>query len=188
MTWWPHTADRAVNEYGALQVPAELGALLAILEAEQPETVLEIGTWAGGLTWALMQLPNVRTVVTVDLGLRPGPLTDEVMGTKGVYYVQGDSTTSATRDLVRERTPEDGFDVVVIDGGHDFQTVSKDFMNYVPMVASRGVIVMHDTQGYPGPAIVEVPVYWAKVRRNYRSLEIVATPGGPGGTGILWKG
>lgn len=188
MTWWPHTADRAVNEYGALQVPAELGALLAILEAEQPETVLEIGTWAGGLTWALMQLPTVRNVITVDLGLRPGPRTDEVMGTKGVQYVNGDSTRAATQSKVADLLPEDGADVLVIDGGHDSKTVRADWGNYSPMVTSRGVVVFHDTAGYPGPAIVEVPAFWASVRRRYRSLEIVATPGGPGGTGILWKG
>lgn len=188
MTWWPRYADQAVNEYGALQVPAELGCLLAILEGETPETVLEIGTWAGGLTWALMQLPDVHTVVTVDLGLRPGPKTDEVMGTKGVHYICGDSTKMATRQAVGALLPLDGFDVVVIDGGHDLKTVRADWGNYAPMVASRGVVVLHDTAGYPGPAVVEVPQFWASVRRKYRSLEIVATPGGPGGTGILWKG
>ena len=188
MTWWPNYADQAVNEYGALQVPAELAALLAILDAEMPATALEIGTWAGGLTWALMKLPTMCKVVTVDLGLRPGPHTAEVIQTKGVTYLAGDSTKPDTRQAVAALRPEDGFDVLVIDGGHDFNTVATDWVNYVPLVASRGVIVMHDTQGYPGPAIVEVPEYWAKVRRNYRSLEIVATPGGPGGTGIIWKG
>lgn len=188
MTWWPHTADRAVNEYGALQVPAELGALLAILEAEQAVTVIEIGAWAGGLTWALMQLPDVRNVITVDKELRPGPHTEEVMGTKGVHWVCGDSTHRKTQEAVANLLPEDGADVLVIDGGHDAKTVRADWDNYFPLVASRGVVVLHDTAGYPGPAIVEVPEFWAKVRRDYRSLEIVATPGGPGGTGILWKG
>lgn len=188
MTWWTRYADEAIGERGALQNRTELAALLAILEGETPETIIEVGTWAGGLTWALMQLPTVRTVITVDLELRPGPHTDEIMGTRGVHYVRGDSRLPATRQLVAPHVPPDGADVLVIDGGHDFNTVSADWLNWVPVVASRGVIVMHDTQGYPGAAVVEVPEYWAKVRRNYRSMELVATPGGPGGTGILWKG
>lgn len=187
MTWWPRYADEAIVTRNALQERTELACLLAILEGEAPETIIEIGTWAAGLTWALMQLPTVCHVITVDLGLQPGPHTDEVIKTRGVYYVQGDSTSQATCALVAGLLPPDGAEVLVIDGGHDLKTVQADWMNYVPMVASRGVIVMHDTQGYPGPAIVEVPEYWAKVRRNYRSLELVATPGGPGGTGILWK-
>lgn len=188
MTWWPRYAQEAIENRGALQHATELAALLAILDAEQPETVIEIGTWAAGLTWALMQLPTVNTVITVDIGLRPGPHTEETLETPGVHCIQGDSTHRKTQETVANLLPVDGADVLVIDGGHDFQTVSKDWMNYVPLVASRGVVVMHDTQGYPGAAIVEVPAFWAKVRREYRSMELVATPGGPGGTGILWKG
>lgn len=188
MTCWPLVAATAINDRGALHHPAELGGLLAILEAEQPETIIEIGTWAGGLTWALMQLPEVRTVITVDLEIRPGPHTDEILSAKGVHSVLGDSTHRKTQEVVANLLPPEGADVLVIDGGHDFQTISADWLNYVPLVQHRGVIVLHDTQGYPGPAIVEVPEYWARVRTNYRSMELVATPGGPAGTGILWKG
>lgn len=187
MTYWPQIAEQAVKEYGALQHPAELAALLAILAAEQPQIVIELGTWAGGLTWALMQLPDVETVITVDKELRPGPHTDQVMATRGVHYVKGDTTSPATRALVGGLVPDWGADLLVIDGGHDQATCTSDWNTYLDLVGGRGIIVMHDTQGYPGPAVVEVPAVWKPLRRGYRSLELVAVPGGPGGTGIIWK-
>lgn len=186
--YWPNYADEAIDKRGALQDRAELAGLLAILEGEMPSTAIEIGTWAGGLTWALMQVPTMTTVITVDRELRPGPFTEEILSTRGVHYVRGDSRVSGTRQLVAPMLPPEGADVLVIDGGHDYRTVEADLANWVSLVDPRGLVVMHDTQGYPGAAVVEVRQHWAKLRARYRSLELVATPGGPGGTGILWMG
>lgn len=188
MTYWPHVAYEAVEKRGALQHPLELATLLSVLETEMPAVVIEIGTWAGGLTWALTRIPTVCQVITVDLELRPGPHTPEIMAHPRVNSVLGDSTQPGTRQAVAALLPRDGADVLIIDGGHDFRTAKADFLGYRSMVNDRGLIVLHDTQGYPGNAGVQVPPLWAELRRKYPSLEVAATPGGPAGTGILWKG
>lgn len=188
MTYWPRYAEMAVTDYGAQQHPMELGALLAILDAFQPESVIEIGTWSGGLTWVLTQLPEVETIVTVDQQLQPGWLTTNGPPKNLVHYIQGDSTLGRTRELVAARIPADGADVLVIDGGHDYNTVVHDWNNYQSLVNDRGLVVFHDTQGYPGRPDIQVPAVWNTIRRGYRSMELVASPGGPYGTGIIWKG
>lgn len=188
MTYWPHYANVAIADYGAQQHPLELASLLAILDTYDPLAILEIGTWSGGLTWALCRLPKVETVVTVDRELQPGWARSDLFATKGVHYVEGDSTHRDTQERVASLMPEDQYDVLVIDGGHDRATCTSDWNNYQGLVSDRGLVVFHDTQGYPGRPDIEVPAVWQTIRRGYRSMELVAVPGGPYGTGIIWKG
>lgn len=184
---WRQVATEAINSHGALQDQAELEVLLSILHNHLPVQVIEIGCWAGGLTWALSQLPEVRTVVTVDryfqspLEWQPNPSNSPVV------MVQGDSNDTYTRDKVTVALGEDLADVLVIDGGHEYQVCMRDWELYTPLVADDGLIVVHDTQGYPGRPDIQVPDVWVKIRRQHRTLELVSRPGGPHGTGIVWK-
>lgn len=188
MTTWAEVAAEAIGHYGALQHPTELAVLLAILEGADPERIIEIGTWSGGLTWALSQLSEVRTVVTVDR--KPQPGFDLVLKSlsRVIVPVQGDSTDPYTRDKVTVGLGGQLADVLVIDGGHDYHTAVRDWQIYTPLLHDDGLAVIHDTQGYPGVVPFDVPKVWDKIRRLHRTLELVAQPGGPGGTGIAWLG
>jgi cephalosporin hydroxylase len=179
-------AIEAINGQEALHNPGELGALLSIMEAARPELVLEIGTWAGGSAWAFSHITSVKEIITVDSALRPGTAQRLESLAAKTYTVTGDSTHEGTvravRNLLGTRSP----DVVFIDGGHEYRTARKDFDTYGPMARSGGLIVLHDTQGYPGNDTVQVPRLWAEIRESYRATEVVDVPGGPGGTGIVW--
>lgn len=183
---WSTVAHTAVNDFGALQDPVELTVLLGILAGGRPERVIEIGTWAGGLSWALAQLPEVRTVVTVDRLAGVGGARSIAWVGSPIVCVQGDSTDPGTRDKVTAALGGQLADVLVIDGGHDYQTAVSDWQLYTPLVAGDGLVVMHDTQGCPGRPDVEVPQLWAKITREHKHLELVAHHGGPFGTGIVW--
>lgn len=180
-------AAQAIDAYGALQDQSELEVLLGILHDRIPEQIIEIGTWAGGLTWALAQLPEVRTVVTVDRNFQPWPQTNAEWPKNHIIRVQGDSTDTYTRDKVTVTLGGELADVLVIDGGHDYHTCMRDWQIYTPLVRDEGLVVVHDTQGFPGNPDVEVPAVWRKIRREHRTLELVSHPGGPFGTGIVWR-
>lgn len=180
-------AAQAIDAYGALQDQSELEVLLGILHDRMPEQIIEIGTWAGGLTWALAQLPEVRTVVTVDRNFQPWPQTNAEWPKNHIIRVQGDSTDTYTRDKVTVTLGGELADVLVIDGGHDYHTCMRDWQIYTPLVRDAGLVVVHDTQGFPGNTDVEVPAVWRKIRREHRTLELVSHPGGPFGTGIVWR-
>lgn len=183
MKW---AAAEAIDRYGALHNPGELAALLAILADLEPKVLLEIGTWAGGSAWAFSRIPSVRHIVTVDLDPRPGAAEQLAQLPCRAEQVIGDSQHPTTFKQVRALL--EGFrpEVVFIDGAHDYAHARKDWELYGPMVTRGGVVVLHDTQGYPGVDYVQVPQLWAEIRQSYRTTEIFDLLGGPGGTGIVW--
>jgi cephalosporin hydroxylase len=179
-------ANEAIDHHGALQNRGELTTLLALLDAHAPRVVLEIGTWAGGSAWAWSRVPSVHLIVTVDV--EPRPEAAEVLASLPCRAAQvvGDSTHPNTVQLVTKALEGYRPDVVVIDAAHDFVHASADFETYATMAVVGGLIVVHDTQGYPDNDTVQVPQLWAHIQRHYRTTELVDLRGGPGGTGIVW--
>lgn len=186
MTDWRAVANDAVLKEQAVQDRRELAVLLALLECRRPRTVVEIGTWAAGLTWALARLPDLEQVVTVDTRLQPGAVERisalPVLGT----YIKGDSASETTIGQVTDALYGEWADVLVIDGDHAYGPASADWEGYRHLVTPGGVAVIHDTQGYPGRPDVEVPRLWAEIRDVWETTELVSRPGGPFGTGIVW--
>lgn len=186
MTNWYSVADRAVNAHGALHHADELAMLLRLLAEHEPVTIVETGTWAGGSAWAFAQLPTVDLIVSVDQAPQPRAYdTVKELGGK-LHLIEADSTQYDTVQLVTEALAGYKADVVFIDGGHDLRTARLDWRNYHELAKPDGLVVIHDTQGYPGLAEFQVPMLWAEIRAQHRTLELVAVPGGPGGTGIVW--
>lgn len=187
MSSWTNVAWAAVHAHGAQHDVTELATLLGILDNEvSPERVIETGTARGGSAWAWSQLPTVRLVVTIDPAPgRPG----EPIATAGARIIQvpADSTLRATRDRVWDLLDPQLADLLVIDGAHDYASARADWDLYTDLLNDPAVIVVHDTQGYPGNPGIEVPRLWAEIRKGTRHLELVSRRGGPGGTGVIWR-
>jgi cephalosporin hydroxylase len=170
----------------ALHSEYELTVLLSLLASIRPETVLEIGTNQGGLIWALAQFPSMRRVISVDVEEHEhAKETSQSLGLP-VALVTGNSMDMETYATVVEALGDHQPQVVVIDGGHDLVTAASDFGMYGALTEPGGIIVVHDTQGYPGHPEIQVPVAWQDIRARYRTTEIIDRPGGPCGTGIVW--
>lgn len=179
-------ATEAITRHGALQSPGELTALLSLVEGTEAMVILEIGTFAGGSAWAFSRVPTVHHIVTVDEA--PRAEAAEVLAGLPCRVTQVLGNTrlpQATRAVV---SALDGFspDLVFIDGDHLYGSARHDWETYAPMVKRGGLVVLHDTQGYPNNPTVQVPRLWAELRTSYRTTEFVDTPGGPAGTGIVW--
>src|SRR6516164_9063428 len=126
MTRWIDVADNAIEAYKAQQLRGELVVFLTFIDSIKPETVLEIGSADGGLAWAILQIESVKKLVTVDVhkSARYKWLRPEWQ--HRVCSIIGDSMDSATVDLVREQA-NGTCDVVIIDGGHDWENASSDW-------------------------------------------------------------
>lgn len=186
MTDWRKVAMRAVQQHQALHDPAELAVLLGLLDSQQPSTALELGTHQGGLCWALGWLPYMRRIVTVDVApypLGPSPFWSHPCD---LFTIGADSTDPGTLASVVGRLGGRALDVLVVDGGHDYATARSDWDTYAPLVRDGGLAVVHDTQGYPGHPEIEVPKLWAELLADHQTVELVAHPGGPFGTGVVW--
>jgi cephalosporin hydroxylase len=179
-------AQLAITRHGALANPGELATLLSILYYSAPRVILEIGTYQGGSAWAFGRLPSVSHIVTVDTAPQPEAAERLLSLPCRTSQVVADSTNPNTIHQVRAALDAFPPDVLFIDGDHLYKSARRDFDLYSPLVGSGGLIVLHDTQGYPNNPAVEVPHLWAELRQTYRTTELVDKPGGPGGTGIIW--
>ena len=52
-----------------------------------------------------------------------------------------DSTSQYSINNARKLGP---FDLIFIDGNHDYEIAKKDFENYKEMISDNGVIILHD--------------------------------------------
>jgi predicted O-methyltransferase YrrM len=179
-------AQLAIGEHGALHNQGELATLLSILYYSEPRVILEIGTYAGGSAWAFGRLPTLSHLVTVDLAPQPEAADRLASLPCRATQITADSTDGNTIHQVRAALDSWAPDVVFIDGGHEYRQAQRDWELYSPLVAAGGLVVLHDTQGYPGNPTVQVPQLWDELRQAYRTTELVDKPGGPGGTGIVW--
>ena len=60
-------------------------------------------------------------------------------------------------------------DLLFIDGRHDYNFVNLDFNLYYPKIKDGGIIVFHDTIGWPGPKrVVKENVFLSKNFRKVR--------------------
>lgn len=84
---------------------------------------------------------------------------------KNIYTAQG---FSLDEKIIREvrRFSKGQIDLLMIDGDHSIDTVTKEVARYFPMVPIGGYIVMHDVSHHPGPREVfkaVSPKYFEKV-------------------------
>ncbi|HXZ74682.1 MAG TPA: class I SAM-dependent methyltransferase [Streptosporangiaceae bacterium] len=178
---WRGIAETAIRDHGAQHNPVELGALLHLMEGHAVGITLEIGAARGGSAWAWSQVPSVRKIVTVDARPRPG--LREVLADLPceAILIEGDSTVPSTWLAVEAALDGEAADAVVIDGGHDYATVRRDWFWYGQMCRAEGMVIFHDTQDRPG---TQVRRLFSQVR-EWRTLEISAGPLAMG-AGIAW--
>jgi len=121
-----------------------------------PKNVLEIGVNQGQSTRAILLgiNDNIRLgkqggkLTSIDfksyLSARLDKMYDDL---KPIWnFVCGDSRDENTIKKVKESLVEgEYYDILLIDGGHDYKTVKADWNNYMPMVKAGGLILLHDT-------------------------------------------
>lgn len=64
------------------------------------------------------------------------------------HLIEGLSTEMNNMIFVKGISMPDGFDIVFIDGGHDYETVVSDLKWYAPLVKIGGFLVMDDASSY----------------------------------------
>lgn len=183
---WHTVAAAAIADHWAQHDSHELATLLAILDTDiRPHTVVEIGTARGGSAWAWSRLPWVGHIITIDPA-PPPPGWQAAIETAVVTQIAAKSQEAGIPDRVAYLAEPHAVQLLVIDGAHDYPSARADWDAYHRLVAPGGMIVLHDTQDYPGRDDFGVGELWAQVREMYPSVELVSHPGGPCGTGLLW--
>jgi len=159
------------------QNPYEFRMTVKFLESINAKSMLEIGTGYGEMAKYLRNIKNMN-VKSID----KAPMGD-IHAPKDLFI--GDSTTPRAFEWAFENASYGGYDVVYIDGGHDYKTCYHDYSTYSKL--TKKVMIIHDIDGnqigkYPvegGPWAV-----WNQARFEYRTLEIHAKSPGNCGIGI----
>ena len=146
--------------------------LIAACRITMARRVFEFGTFLGSTTLNLaMALPADGRVYTFDLdvssaaGVQQHPadarLTSQHLGTSSLDFVgtvaEKKITTLTGNSLFADFSEyQSSIDLIFIDGGHDFATITADTENAFRMVRPGGCIAWHD---FGNPTYPDVAVY-----------------------------
>lgn len=139
----PEQTFQSLIEFGALW--DHVASLL------KPKRVVEIGSLYGGTLWYWLQLPEVESVVSVDLIVKREPMRTEIMQARAKWRTWGDklwSIEGSSQDpavLEAAGRVADTIDFLFIDGDHTYEGVYDDFGLWSPLVRSGGLVAFHDT-------------------------------------------
>lgn len=157
--------DGVGNHY--MQNPYEITELVFKLKKYQIQkktklnNFLEIGYAAGINNSFLNKFFNFKKIVAVDLVDPAGTNTNTFIANlrfKNISLICGDSTNRNTIEKVKALGP---YDFIFIDGGHEYETVKKDFSEYSKLLSKNGVIALHDIKSNLCPG---VPKFWNELK------------------------
>lgn len=112
-----------------------------ILAEVRPDTIVELGSWAGGSTLYLAHLCDALghgRVVSVDHDRSAWRVSHP-----RIAVVTGDTASPETHDAVRELIG-DGRALVIHDAGHHAATVRRDLEAFAPLVAVGSYLIVED--------------------------------------------
>lgn len=126
-----------------VKMPEDLRTYEQIIEATKPDTIVELGTYAGGSAlWfrdrlRLFSGPDIR-VVTVDLFRPKGFYRQE-----NITFIEADLISAATRERVKNLVA--GRRVMVVeDSAHSYDITTKALQGYADLVSAGCYIVVED--------------------------------------------
>ena len=169
--------DGSGNHY--MQNAKEIAELVFYLKKHQLKkkikfsNFLEIGYAAGINNSILNKFFTFKKIVSVDIIDPSGTNTNTFFANlrfKNLTLVFGDSTDQKNIETVKKL----GFyDLIFIDGGHDYETAKKDFQNYSKFLSRNGLIILHDIKSN---LVKGVPKLWneikSKEKKNWLFKEI----------------
>ncbi|MCA9335131.1 class I SAM-dependent methyltransferase [Candidatus Saccharibacteria bacterium] len=125
---------------------AELNYLAGLAQQPGVKRIAEIGFNAGMSSYAFLYANPDATVVSFDLGEYDyGPpakdiIDEEFPGRHELIF--GDSTKTVLE--YHAAHPEEKFDLIFIDGGHDYETARADIRNMRKLAAENAIVVTDD--------------------------------------------
>ena len=152
-----------------MQNPYEIAELIFFLKSYEKKrglkikNFLEIGFAAGINNSILNKFFSFSRNVAVDIvqpvGLNFGTFYANLRF-KNLTLLCGDSKKN---NVIDQAKTLGNYDLIFIDGGHDYKTVKSDFTKYSKFISKKGIIVLHDIKSN---VVKDVPKYWNELKRK----------------------
>ncbi len=135
-----------VEEYHGWNSEREVGYFLAsLIRLTKAQTVLEVGVFEGYTSVEMIKaLPPRSMYVGIDIKDFIKPDNKQVFRDAGkegkiIEFILGNSTTEMPK------LQKNHFDLVFIDGNHEFEHVLKEFKIAETLITRTGIIAFHDS-------------------------------------------
>tara|TARA_R110002167_G_scaffold91897_3_gene247056 strand:- start:1907 stop:2584 length:678 start_codon:yes stop_codon:yes gene_type:complete len=140
-----------------MQSPNEFASTLCYLEDHFKDNnvqYLEIGTASNLTNSMIWNSLNIKENIILDNLECPGTsesLVGNLSFKQNTVLIVGDST----QDSIREKVNRLGYkyNLMLIDGNHDFEYVTKDFEYYNQFLAEDGLLIFHDIDNDAVPGV-----------------------------------
>lgn len=197
----------------AKQVRSEIKGLAELVNDEEPETIMEIGTLWGGTFYIWSQyIDSANHLISLDLPGGPVKRTRDRMlkefnSSKEIDIIRGNSHSEETLEQVKDKVEK--VDFLFIDGDHTYEGVKEDFEMYKQLVSEEGIIAFHDIVPHAeskkeyenaknfgeneskhvavGDSDWGVAEFWEEIKDKYESKEFIDHPEQKGkGIGVIY--
>jgi len=159
------------------QLFPEVAELLDILERENPQVIVEIGTYCCGLVAAIAKVLPKSEFIVIDIGdLGPNnQLAKENIAAipNLIILDHRDSHSGETIEDLKQVLGAKKIDFLFIDADHSYLGVRRDFEMYSPFVKKGGLIGLHDikdTQAHLNNRVF-VASYWQELKKKYQDRD-----------------
>ena len=159
------------------QIPDELVELIFFLKDYEKSNnlklkkFLEIGFHAGYTNTILNKIFEFDEIVGIDTFQEfvDGNSLRANHRFKNLILICGDSTSKRTISTTKKFTP---FDLILIDGNHDYDFVKNDFENYKSMISQNSIILLHDIKSKKFPGVSK---FWKEISssKQFKSKEFI---------------
>ena len=144
-----------------------VGQLLRFISfVKKPERILEVGTYTG------------YSSICLAHGLRHGGKLDTIEINEELEhiikkYFKKSGLESKINLLIGNAmeivpTLKHNYDLIFIDGSHEYKDVKKDFEIYSKMLNKKGIIILHDIN-LPNSGSKK---FWSEIRKKYKKYQI----------------
>ena len=150
------------------QIPEELTETIFFLKNYEKSNniklkkFLEIGFYTGYTNTILNKIFEFDEIVGIDTFEQfvDGNSLLANHRFKNLILVCGDSTSKRTISITKKFKP---FDLILIDGDHDYEFIKKDFENYKSMISKNCFILFHDIKNKNFP---DVSKFWKEISNS----------------------